>query len=135
MEKEIVKIEKSNASSKTNDLFGILKLDRDAIGRVAKLEGMKPGAIMMIVGGLIYGIGASIGLGLTEMITLIGPDGNEEVLARIDTGATKSSIDVSLASKLKLGPIVDSKLIKSAHGTKGRPILKAELKIKKKKFF
>ncbi len=71
-------------------------------------------------------------LGLTELITVIGENCSENVVARIDTGATKSSIDLSLASKLKLGPVIDSKLIKSAHGSKLRPVIEARIKIKDK---
>ena len=37
-------------------------------------------------------------LGLTEMITIVGPDGSEEVVARIDSGATASSIDLDLST-------------------------------------
>lgn len=67
--------------------------------------------------------------GLTEVITIHAPEADEEVLARIDTGATKSSISLSLASKLGLGPVVDSKLVKSAHGSKLRPIIEIGLTV------
>jgi len=72
-------------------------------------------------------------VGLTEMTTLYSKDGKKEVLARIDTGATKSSLDLTLASKLELGPVVDSKLVKSAHGSKLRPVIEAEIEIKDRK--
>jgi hypothetical protein len=71
-------------------------------------------------------------VGLTEKIFIKGEKENAELIARIDTGATKSSIDIMLASKLGLGPIIDSRLIKSAHGTKLRPIVHAEVIIKGK---
>lgn len=61
-------------------------------------------------------------LGLIEKITVLGEQ-EETVIARIDTGATSSSIDYSLAAKLKLGPITKSKTIKSASGTLKRPII------------
>ena len=51
----------------------------------------------------------------------------KEVEAKIDTGASKSSIDLKLASKLKLGPVIKSKMIKSAHGNKMRPVIEAEI--------
>ncbi len=54
-------------------------------------------------------------------------DGKKGILARIDTGATKSSIDINLAERLKLGPIISSKVIKSAHGSRLRPIVEAEI--------
>ncbi|MBI2146053.1 ATP-dependent zinc protease [Candidatus Woesearchaeota archaeon] len=69
-------------------------------------------------------------LGLTEKITLIGASGERiKVLARIDTGATSSSIDTHLAAELELGPVTRSKIIRSASGVKKRPIIKARVKM------
>jgi hypothetical protein len=78
-------------------------------------------------------MGDKIIIGLTEHVKLNGTDDNEELIARIDTGATKSSIDLTLASKLKLGPIIKSKMVKSAHGNRLRPVVEAEIEIKGKK--
>lgn len=70
-------------------------------------------------------------LGLIEEVTVIAPDGKKKnVLARIDTGATTSSVDVDLAATLKMGPIIKSKLIKSASGSSLRPVIEGKLKIK-----
>jgi hypothetical protein len=66
-------------------------------------------------------------VGLTEKVIIKGEHETKELIARIDTGATKSSIDLALADKLGLGPVVDSKLIKSAHGVKLRPVVQAEV--------
>ena len=67
-------------------------------------------------------------IGLTEEITLIARDGKEhKVIARIDTGATKSSIDSKLAAELNLGPIVATKAVKSASGTSLRPVINAKI--------
>lgn len=75
-----------------------------------------------------------ITVGLTEKIGLVSNKGdNVEVIAKMDTGATKSSIDIKLASKLNLGPVIKSKIIKSAHGNKLRPIVEAEIMIANKK--
>ena len=52
------------------------------------------------------------------------------VLARIDTGAAMSSIDLGLASELQLGPLVAKKRIISAYGSKIRPVIKSLVKIK-----
>ncbi|MBW2977324.1 RimK/LysX family protein [Candidatus Woesearchaeota archaeon] len=72
-------------------------------------------------------------VGLTENVTIIGPKGKRKrITSRIDTGATKSSVDAKLAAELSLGPIIKTKLIKSASGNKMRPVLKAEIKIAKK---
>ena len=72
-------------------------------------------------------------IGLTEHVKINNKDEEEELVARIDTGATKSSIDLNLASKLKLGPIIKSKMVKSAHGNRLRPIIEAEIEIRGKK--
>ncbi len=62
-------------------------------------------------------------LGLTEIITVVGPNGSENVVARIDSGATASSIDLDLSTKLGLGPITRTKIVKSASGVERRPII------------
>lgn len=73
-------------------------------------------------------------IGMLEEIELNGNNEmDERLIARIDTGATKSSIDYKLASKLKLGPVIESRLVKSAHGSKLRPVVKATITIKGKK--
>jgi len=66
-------------------------------------------------------------IGLSETITLNSSSGPLELIARIDTGATKSSIDLSLTSKAGLGPVVDSRIVKNAHGVKLRPVIQAEI--------
>ena len=68
-------------------------------------------------------------IGLIERITLSGEGTEKEVNARIDTGAQISSIDMKLATELKLGPITRTKKIRSANGSMVRPILEVEIKI------
>jgi len=68
-------------------------------------------------------------IGFIETISIIGREENKEVLAKIDTGATKSSIDSKLAAELNLGPIIATKLVKSAHGNSVRPIVKADIEL------
>jgi len=69
-------------------------------------------------------------LGLIEEVTLISASGKRaHLLARIDTGATSASIDLSTAAKLDLGPITKSKVIKSALGTKKRPVINIKIEI------
>ncbi len=72
-------------------------------------------------------------IGLAEKVTIKYNGGIKNVVAKIDTGATKSSIDTNLAAKLKLGPVIKSKLVKSAHGSKLRPIIEATIEIAGKK--
>ena len=66
-------------------------------------------------------------MGLTEQIVLLA--NNETRVARIDTGATASSIDKTLADQLQLGPVIRTKIVKSASGVKERPIVKATIQL------
>jgi len=68
-------------------------------------------------------------LGLYEFVNF----GNKKVLARIDTGAVKSSIDVELSAELGLGPIIGSKMIRNVHGTSQRPLVETEIELCGKK--
>ena len=73
-------------------------------------------------------------VGLVEKVGFVGNNGtNQEVEAKIDTGATRSSIDIKLASKLNLGPVIQSKMVKSAHGNKLRPVIETEIVLAGKK--
>ncbi len=70
-------------------------------------------------------------LGLIEQVTVHGSKEREAVvLARVDTGATSSSIDYTLAGELQLGPVISSKIVKSASGIKKRPNLKVTITLK-----
>ncbi len=68
-------------------------------------------------------------IGPVEKVTL----NKKDILARIDTGASRSSIDSRLASELKLGPIKKTKFVRSAHGSSVRPVVEAEMMIAHKK--
>jgi len=68
-------------------------------------------------------------IGLSENIKIISNSESKEVEAKIDTGATKSSIDAKLAKELKLGPVVQTKMVRSAHGHSLRPIIDVDLEI------
>lgn len=73
-------------------------------------------------------------VGLTEKVILFSDNSKSKTLiAKVDTGASRSSLDTSLASELHLGPIIKSKIVKSAHGNSLRPIIEAELEIVGKK--
>lgn len=72
-------------------------------------------------------------IGLAEKVSVRYDNGRKSVIAKIDTGATKSSIDTNLAAELRLGPVIKSKLVKSAHGSKLRPIIEAEIELAGKK--
>ena len=72
-------------------------------------------------------------IGLAEKVNIFFDNGHKNVIAKIDTGATKSSVDTNLAAELKLGPVIKSKLVKSAHGSKLRPIIEATIELAGKK--
>ena len=72
-------------------------------------------------------------IGLAEKVGIQYSSGKKIVIAKIDTGATKSSIDTNLAAELRLGPVIKSKLVKSAHGSKLRPIIEATIELAGKK--
>jgi len=72
-------------------------------------------------------------IGLTEKVMLMGPKKAKILIARIDTGATLGSIDKKLAKELNLGPVLRTKLVKSSHGQSHRPVIKAGIKISKRR--
>jgi len=55
--------------------------------------------------------------------------GSEEFLARIDTGATRSSISKEIVSKLKLGPVIDNVEVRNAHGKSLRDVILIEVSV------
>ncbi|MBW2970318.1 RimK/LysX family protein [Candidatus Woesearchaeota archaeon] len=68
-------------------------------------------------------------IGLTARVVLFGRKGKKEVVARIDTGATKSSMDKALAKELDIGPELKQAKVKSAHGVRYRPVVMADVMI------
>jgi len=65
-------------------------------------------------------------IGLTEYVTVFGKE-EKKVKARVDTGATKSSMDIFLARELHLGPVLTRRKVKSAHGIKVRPVIQCDI--------
>jgi len=72
-------------------------------------------------------------IGLIEKVRIFGKNKEKALLAKIDTGATKSSMDSRLAAQLQLGPVIKTKLVKSAHGNKLRPVIESEIEIANKR--
>lgn len=60
---------------------------------------------------------ASPTIGYTEEIAVSGRDGVETVVAKADTGAKRSSIDINLAATIGAGPIKGTTAVKSAIGS------------------
>ena len=71
-------------------------------------------------------------IGLTEHVGVrsTAKKRGKRVLARIDTGAVMSSIDVSLAASLGLGPIKRMKKVKNANGVTERAVVDCVFVIK-----
>ena len=61
-------------------------------------------------------------IGLTEEIVIFG-DKEMKIRARIDTGATRNSIDADIVKELNLGPVVKKKIVKQAYGHEERPVI------------
>ena len=63
-------------------------------------------------------------IGLYEEIDVLGNNGNKKrVMARVDTGATMSSIDSELVKELGLGPVIRTKIVKQAQGKTVRDVI------------
>ena len=73
-------------------------------------------------------------LGMAEFVTLKGKDRRikKTLPARIDTGATRSSIDAKIVNELKLGPVVSVLEVKNANGVSLRPTIEVEFKLRDK---
>ena len=73
-------------------------------------------------------------VGLVEQVTIIGKKGRVTKKALLDTGATRTSVDIRLAAKAGIGPIISSVQIKNATASAGgsfrRPIAECKIKIK-----
>jgi len=73
-------------------------------------------------------------IGLTEKIKITGKKAEKAVIARIDTGATVSSIDKKLAVQVGLDKTVKKKMVKSSHGITVRPVKKVRFTMAGRKF-
>ena len=75
-------------------------------------------------------------IGVIEEVTLRGPNGDILVRARIDTGATRTSVDTDLAKRLGLGPVERRIRTRSAAAEhpEERDVVKATIVIGSKTF-
>lgn len=74
-------------------------------------------------------------IGLVETVELVGAKGIVRKKALFDTGATRSSVDVKVAAKAGIGPIISSVKIKSASAPQGytrRAIAEAKIIVRGK---
>jgi hypothetical protein len=68
-------------------------------------------------------------IGSTELVKIKG----KSCMARIDTGALRSSICLSLAEELDLGPTLKHVRVKSPHGKDRRPVIEESIVLAGKK--
>ncbi len=72
-------------------------------------------------------------VGLVEKIKIIGSRGEVETDALLDTGATRSSVDIKLAAEAGLGPVIGIKKVKSQTESTGhltRAVVRGEMSIR-----
>ena len=75
-------------------------------------------------------------VGLVEVVRIKGSKGTIKKKALFDTGATRTSVDVKVAAKAGIGPIISSVKIKNASTHKGytrRAVAKAQIIVKNEK--
>jgi hypothetical protein len=74
-------------------------------------------------------------VGLVEEITIIGKE-KVKTLALFDTGARTTSVDVKLAAKVRLGPVIKTARVKAASLKRyiKRPVVSAKIGISGKVF-
>lgn len=69
-------------------------------------------------------------VGFVEPVTVIAASGEKKrLLARVDSGANRSSIDKKIAEKLSLGPVIGESLVRNANGQSRRQLIRATVQI------
>ena len=68
-------------------------------------------------------------IGLDEPVVCFGEEKQRTLHARIDTGAGKSSIDIKVAERLGVGPVIKEKAIRNAHGREIRKVIQLEVEL------
>ena len=84
----------------------------------------------------MLGMKERIIIGPIEYVKVIGHNGEARVKGKIDTGATRTSVDVWLAANIGLGPTVDVAKVKSAllDEVRSRPLVRAIVEIGSEQF-
>ncbi len=69
-------------------------------------------------------------------VVLIGERGREEVTAKVDTGASRTSVDTDLAARVGLGPVTDMVKVRTASSARAelRPLVEARIQLVGKEF-
>jgi len=68
-------------------------------------------------------------VGYTEEVRVAGTAGAETVVAKADTGATRTSIDLELAGQIGAGPILGTKSVKGGSSSDDRPIVPVDIRV------
>ncbi len=70
-------------------------------------------------------------IGIICSLTLHGERGKESVLAKVDTGAARTSVDTDLAARVGLGPVTDSVKVRAASSahSETRPLVQARVEL------
>ncbi|MFQ6013296.1 MAG: RimK/LysX family protein [Thermoplasmata archaeon] len=69
-------------------------------------------------------------------VVLIGERGREEITAKVDTGASRTSVDTDLAAKVGLGPVTDTVKVRAASSAQVevRPLVQARIQLEGRAF-
>ena len=98
-------------------------VDEDAVAQLAKrLDDSRPSCAPKATG---RNQGETPTVGYIEEVVVTGTSGAEQVFAKSDTGATRSSIDTALAAEIGAGPIKSMTRVKSGSSRSGksRPVV------------
>ena len=70
-------------------------------------------------------------IGRNVIVSIITPDGDVDILAKVDTGAYSSSLDESFFKKLNLdGEVIKNKMVRNVHGEESRDVYDIDVIIK-----
>lgn len=75
-------------------------------------------------------------IGIVESVTVKGKTGKVTVLAKVDTGASRTTVDTDIAARIGLGPILDTVRIRAptSRHPETRPLVDADLIIAGEEF-
>lgn len=70
-------------------------------------------------------------IGRNVIVSIVTPDGDVDILAKVDTGAYSSSLDESFFKSLNLDEkVIKNKMVRNVHGEENRDVYEIDLIIK-----
>ena len=70
-------------------------------------------------------------IGRNVIVSIVTPDGDVDILAKVDTGAYSSSLDESFFKKLNLDEeVIKNRVVRNVHGEEKRDVYEIDLIIK-----